>query len=147
MENYQVELSQVDIAINPCFIPVPRASLSSRQSFFSRHPKISYNENPDDYVLRFKMPSNPGRIVIWGLLGIPVVSDFIPSAMQSIADGQSGFLACNTGGWYSALEQLILDDSLRQRCGDQLQQNMVEQFSFTNQNVAFLDFLSSKIMK
>jgi len=141
-ERYHDELAQVDIGINPCFIPVASGILQKRKSLFRTKGKNMFNESPDDYILRFKMPSNSGRIIVWGLMGIPVVSDFIPSALRCIDDGEDGLLAYSSGGWYQALERLIVDHELRQSCADNMKKRIERRYDFRVQIENFLKFLS-----
>lgn len=144
MDNYHNELTKVDIAINPCFTPINN-DCNKTSIFFNRKKKNRFNETSDDYVVRFKMSSNPGRIVVWGYLGVPVVSDFIPSAIQCIDHGYNGYLAYNSGGWYSSLLKLAEDHQLRQKFSDKMQKYVVDHFDFNVQNEKFINFLSCKI--
>jgi hypothetical protein len=134
MENYQNHLSTCDIGIAPNNL-IHNDTQKDANSLNS-----SYNYSPDDYSLRFKMPSNPGRFVIFGKLGIPCVADFYPSALQ-ILDGTNGYVAHNPQGWYWSLEQLIKSKELRQELGENLQKIVKERFDFKKQNDDFLLFL------
>ena len=139
MENYEKYLSEADIGLVPTFIPERSQTVLHR--LFSRLGLNRYCKTPDDYLLRFKMPTNPGRIIVWGLLNIPVVADFFPSAMQCIKDGESGFLAYSEGGWYKAIEKLIVDRDLRRTCADNLSAFVEERYDFNNQNKVLIHFL------
>lgn len=139
MENYYEYLAKVDIGIVPCFLPEQKMSTWRNLSFLNKFNQL--NKSSDDYLLRFKMPTNPGRIIVWGLLNIPVVSDFFPSAMQCIEDGKSGLLAFSEGGWYRALEKFIQNPPMRQVCADNLTEVVCNRYSFLEQNRKFENFL------
>ena len=104
--------------------------------------KNNFNYNDDDYLIRFKMPSNPGRIVVFGKLGIPVIADFYPSALQYLK-GDIGYVAHSAAGWEYCLEQLITSSKKRQTMGNSLQQLVRNKFDFEVQNKKFLSFLGS----
>lgn len=138
MNNYLDYLSTCDIGI------VPNNIIHSSDEKNSAALNRSYNYSLDDFSIRFKMPSNPGRFIIFGKLGIPVVADFYPSALQYLREDLStGFVACNASGWEKCLEKLIVDVELRQRMGDGLQNLVETNFNFSLQNQKLLDFLQS----
>jgi hypothetical protein len=104
--------------------------------------RMNLNYSPDDYSLRFKMPSNPGRFIVYGLLGLPTVADFYPSALQYLKD-DIGFVACNKDGWEYCLEKLIQSHELRQKMSDGLQNLVRTEFDFEIQNKRFTKFLEA----
>jgi hypothetical protein len=136
MENYHNELSKCDIGL------VPNNIIHNRLEKSMNETANKYNYSIDDYSLRFKMPSNPGRFAIFGLLGIPVVADFYPSALQYLTN-DTGLVACNPSGWEYCLEKLITSSSLRQRLGDGLQNLVQKEFDFSVQNNKLLEFLKT----
>ena len=136
MENYVNELSKSDIGI------VPNNMIHDDSTKLLTTTNSSFNYSKDDYSLRFKMPSNPGRFVIFGKMGIPVVADFYPSALQYLQNG-TGFSAHNPAGWHHCLEQLIASHELRQKMGIALQSLVQEKFDFEVQNEKLLSFLRS----
>lgn len=83
----------------------------------------------DDYLLRFKATSNPGRILPFAYFGKPIVSDFFPSSAEIVRDGLDGFLPLNSKQWHTSLESLINDRKLRQRMGMSLKSRCEELFS------------------
>jgi glycosyltransferase involved in cell wall biosynthesis len=138
MSNYEDELSKCDIGLVPNNL-IHDASSKSMASLTRK-----YNYSQDDYSLRFKMPSNPGRFVVFGRLGIPVVADFYPSALQYLReDLKTGMVACNPSGWERCLERLITSHELRQEMGDRLQSLVVSEFDFEHQNKRLLNFLKT----
>ena len=78
---YNEELSNVDVGIIPTSMP-----LNTKSSRIVRVNSF-FNDTDDDYIIRFKMPSNPGRMIVFWKLGIPVVADFLPSHFQFIREG------------------------------------------------------------
>ena len=139
---YDEELSKVDIGIVPGLMPIRNIDKIRRKAGVC---KYMFLDSEDDYIIKFKMPSNPGRIIVFARLGIPVVADFYPSALQLIQDGQTGLLACSAGGWFCALEKLIKDCDLRQRLSDNLQSLVNERFDYKVQNQNLLGFLKNII--
>jgi hypothetical protein len=136
MENYTKELSKSDIGI------VPNNMIHDTSTKHLTSTNNSFNYSEDDYSLRFKMPSNPGRLVIFGKMGIPVVADFYPSALQLLQNG-TGFVAHNPAGWYYCLEQLITSKDMRQEMGNNLQNLVKEKFDFETQNKKLVSFLAN----
>lgn len=136
MNNYVEELAKCDIGI------VPNNLLHDNKVKNTNKKNYNFNYSPDDYSLRFKMPSNPGRFIVFGKLGIPVVADFYPSAIQYLQNG-NGFVAHHPAGWYFSLERLITSHTLRQKMGNSLQKLVKENFDFSLQNKNFILFLES----
>lgn len=138
MQGYTEELGTCDIGL------VPNNMIHSVEEKSSKELNRNYNYSLDDYSLRFKMPSNPGRFVIFGKLGIPVVADFYPSALQYLReDLKTGMVACNPSGWERCLEKLINSHQLRQDLGEGLQNLVEREFDFDHQNQRFLSFLNN----
>jgi len=138
MENYIHELGHSDIGI------VPNNKIHDVSTKLLTKTNNNFNYTDDDYSLRFKMPSNPGRYVIFGKLGIPVVADFYPSALQYLKN-DVGFVAHSKAGWHHCLEQLIISYNLRQKMGDKLQSLVREEFDFELQNKKLISFLKANV--
>jgi len=134
MENYEKLLALSDIGIVPNSLGLVPES-----------PGITGDPNTD-YCLSFKMTSNPGRFIVFGLLGIPVVADFYPSSLQYLQNGR-GFVAHSEAGWYHCLEQLITSHTLRQQMGNNLQDLVKEEFDFEIQNKKLVSFLHNAFFK
>jgi hypothetical protein len=86
-------LMDCDIGIVPSVTPTSRfARFVGRplRTFLFPFNREGYHSN--DYVQRFKYSNNPGRMYVFAMLGIPVVTDFTPSSCQIIVDGKSGAL-------------------------------------------------------
>ena len=128
---YTDELLDIDIGILPSTIPIKKAVKVSR--FFL--------DSPEDYVVKFKMPSNPGRLAVFAKLGIPVVSDFKPSHFQFIEEGQSGFLAYSTAAWYHALKRLIESAELRNEIANNMSERFSKDFDIKKQNANLYNWL------
>ena len=88
------------------------------------------------------MPSNAGRIISFAFLQVPVIADLIPSSCQIIKDEYNGLLAYSSGGWYSAIESLILDSDKRDRLINNMNKTKID-YSFENQNSNFIKFLEN----
>lgn len=137
-DNFYEYLSRADIGISPSLMPIRSLEKAKVRSAVS---KRLFNDSKDDYLIKFKMPSNPGRFIIFGKFGIPVVADFYPSALQFIRDGHNGALAYSTGGWYRALKTLAESAALRQAMADNMREIVNAHFDFEVQNIKFLEFL------
>ena len=136
MENYEKYLSGVDIGLVPACMPLKKNT--RKKSVVSKF----FLDNEDDYVVKFKMPSNPGRMIIFAKLGIPVVGDFLPSNLQFIKDEENGLLAYSTGGWYKAIEKLIVSFELRQNFADNMLKTYYDYFDYVVQNNKFFEWIS-----
>lgn len=135
MENYEKYLSKVDIGLIPACMPVKKNT--KNKSIVSKF----FLDTKDDYLIKFKMPSNPGRMIIFAKLGIPVVGDFLPSNLQFIKDEYNGFLAYSLGGWYKAIEKLVISHELRQKCADNMLKTYGQFFDYHVQNKKFFAWL------
>jgi len=135
---YQEELSKVDIGLAPALMPLYKTIKSKKK--LEVYKKF-FLDSEDDYLLRFKMPTNLGRIIVFARLGIPVVADFYPSALQLIENGKNGFLAVSSGAWYRALEALIKDYHLRGQIADAMRKKVNKLYDYKYQNEHFLKFL------
>jgi glycosyltransferase involved in cell wall biosynthesis len=127
-DDFLNEVSNFDIGVVP--------SLMASGSFLKR-PLRTFLFNPEgysrnDYVLRFKMSNNPGRIYVFSQLNIPVVTDFTPSACEIIKNDYSGQLVGSRLGWYRALEKLILDHSQRSYLSSNLKKAVDESYSVSH---------------
>lgn len=67
-----------------------------------------------DYFLRFKNCTNSGRAFVFHQLGIPVISDFIPSSFHILSNPKCGYLANSKEGWLFALRELCASAEKRQ---------------------------------
>lgn len=139
-KNYEKYISKVDIGIVPACMPIKIGT--KKKSSVSKF----FNDNNDDYLLKFKMPSNPGRVITFAQLGVPVVADFIPSYLQFIKDEENGMLAYSTGGWFRAIEKLINSHSLRQKLSTNMKKTFHRYFEYKLQNKKFLHFLNNLVL-
>lgn len=139
MENYVDLLAQVDIGIVPACMPI-----SNHKKILKRSKVDSFFlDTDDDYLIKFKMPSNPGRLIVFAKLGVPVVADFLPSNIQFIQDGVNGLLAYSTNGWYTALKRLVQSSALRQEYADNMLTTYKKYFDYDKQNKLFEQFITS----
>ncbi len=141
---YKDVLSKVDIGIIPSLIPVKENAkkISTISKFFLG--------NMDDYILRFKMLSNPGRLIIFGKLGIPVVAEMSPSNIEFIENGKNGYIAYSTGAWYHALKLLIDSHKHRNYIANNMREVLENKFDFKIQNKRlklFLEIINKTTIK
>lgn len=142
IDAYRNVIANSDIGIVPNFMPIKNLQKAKKKSSVS----VNYfNDSPEDYLLKFKMLSNPGRYIIFSKLGIPVVSDMFPSAIQFISHEVNGFLAYSSAGWFFALEKLITSHRLRQQMSDISFEQVMEKFDFSVQNERLLSFIQGLV--
>lgn len=130
-------LSKVDIGLVPMSIPVK--NLSFVKWLGSSFGRI-HNESISDFVIRFKMLSNPGRILVFAKSGIPVISDMTPSSVQFIKDGKTGYIATNARSYLWAFNTLSQSEKLRNELAINLKHE-IKGLNFEDQNLKFLSFL------
>jgi glycosyltransferase involved in cell wall biosynthesis len=121
-DNYLNVISKSDIGVIPNFIPESRLQISyylSKLYLMLRFLR-TMNINKNDYKLRFKHNSNPGRLYEFAITQTPVVAEATLSLAQEIEHGTSGYLVISESGWYSALNELILNQQLRRDFGQKL---------------------------
>jgi glycosyltransferase involved in cell wall biosynthesis len=134
MNNYVDKLGKCDIGI------VPNNMIHNVEELKKSQTNHNFNFSDDDYSLRFKMPSNPGRYVIFGRLGVPVVADFYPSALRYLTDDR-GLVAHSVGGWEHSIETLIKNSDLRDKMSNNLQKFIKKEWDYNIQNEKLLRFL------
>jgi len=137
-ENYARYMANVDIGIVPQLIPVRESRLLK---FLIGSFDHRYQENPTNYILRFKDTTNIGRHLIFAQYGIPVVSDMTPSACSFIDDEVDGYIAYHTEGWYRALKILAQDEKLRDLMGEKLLQKFDHSASINVLNTNLITFI------
>jgi len=137
---YEKILSQTDIGIVPNVIPIQDAQRAKE-----RIAELSseFQPHPSDVLLRFKCTTNPGRIYVFGQLGIPVVAGYSPSAAQALRHGVSGYLAHSAGGWYRALKSLAESVELRKGMGTALYADFHAAVSPRIQNKKLIEFIQN----
>jgi len=114
LDGVQEQLLRCDIGLVPGLTPINQTEKNTVFRFLkqSQSDIISYNH---DYLLRFKNNTNAGRAFVFFQLGIPVVSDFIPSCFHILANPDCGFLAHYTDGYLHALRTLCRSVETRER--------------------------------
>lgn len=113
LDTFQDELLECDIGLVPGLVHV---NLNMKKIFFylSKIFNFSYTGNSNDYLIRFKNTTNAGRAFVFHQLGIPVVSDLIPSNFHILANPDCGYLAHNTESWIYAFRELSSSAKYRQ---------------------------------
>ena len=135
LDKYEKELSKCDIGL------APNKMIFKENPPYAHELNNSVNYSPDDYILRFKMPTNPGRIIVFGKLGIPTISDFYPSAFEILSSNR-GITCHSKEAWKYNLERLITDNKVRQELSTNLQKYIKKNLNFELQNRHFLNFLN-----
>jgi|GEM_PF-5135074 len=137
-ENYGRYIAHVDIGLVPQLIPTKNSSLLR---YLLGSATRKYNEKSDDFLIRYKETTNPGRHFVFFQYGIPVVSDMTPSACSVIDHRGTGYLACTTGGWFSALREMANSRVLRQAVGAASKNRWQKQYSPDGLNQRLIDEL------
>ena len=136
-DNYIDYIDKFDIGIVPATLPFFKKKSILKSSIFFRH---LLNCHSDDYLFRFKLTTNSGRIILFALRGIPVVSDMFPSAIELLQHGKNGYLAASSSGWYNALRDLTSPDK-RNKVSVNLKENLFNIVDYDIQNKKFCIFL------
>ncbi len=109
------QISNCDIGIVPC---IPAHLLDKKYNnynFFTNITKSNFGPvgRPNDYLLQFKIYSNPGRSFVFHQLLLPVIADFCPSNFEILSDDRFGRLAHSENSWYHSLLELSSSADLR----------------------------------
>lgn len=140
LEGYK-ELASCDIGIVPNNI----LQNSGTKKFSSSGMPTSFNYKDDDYLIRFKMPSNPGRMIVFGILGVPVVADFYPSAHELLVGcdqgSRRGLVANSADGWEYSISSLTKSPEKRFQMAESLQKHISKFLSPQAQNASLMNFL------
>lgn len=134
-------LAKCDIGVLPSLLPAP--SIFARPFVTFLLNKEGYHNN--DYVSRYKLTTNPGRLYVFTRAGLPVVSDFTPSSCQFIEDGKSGMLVGTKEGWLNSLEFLMNNFEKREIFAVNLKKTIHEKYSIDKNFIQFLDFIKNGI--
>ena len=134
---YNEEMAETDIGIVPNLTPLKNRT---RALTLSTLRDSAFGSNETEFLHRYKPTSNPGRILAFAQLGIPVVADLYPSAAQVIRNGVSGYLAHDAFSWYQSLRTLCIDHDRRERMGKALLQTFDNWYAIAGVNERFVDF-------
>lgn len=115
-------LARADIGIMPNELPIRDRQDALRHTAL---PIGNFAYEPFDHLVRYKVSTNPGRLLPFACAGLPVIADFCPSASQFILDGESGFIVSSPHGWHYALSRLAESRQLRQSCADRLRDRVI----------------------
>lgn len=135
---YGAAFADCDIGIIPQLIPLQRRGIAARVAATLRG---SYNEEDDDYLMRFKTTTNNGRAFVFAQMGIPMVMDLSPSATQLMEYGEDGYYAYYTESWEACLRRLASDASHRQKIGQNMKARFQLRYSPSAQNKLFADYI------
>jgi glycosyltransferase involved in cell wall biosynthesis len=122
-KTYIKRIVDADIGVIPNFIPQTRLKIGLilNKAYLIYKFKSKMNINKNDYLLRFKHNSNPGRLYEFAITKTPVVAEATLSLSQEIIDGVSGYLVLSEQGWFTALQSLIENQELRLNFGQNLE--------------------------
>lgn len=129
------------IGLVPFYIPPMKPSGFSSM-LRTKIRRRMFLESKHDYVFQIKPSTNPGRIFVFARFGIPVVTEAVLSSSELIDDGISGKLVLNGEGWYLALEELLLSNTLRSRLGKALLLKTEHYFDGKERELSLVQFLN-----
>ena len=132
---YKDYFKNIDIGIVPNLYPLEKEYFIKKYLTTS---KYFFLETLSDHLTKYKFSTNAGRIFVFGMFGIPVVSEAVPSAGDVIKDGYSGRLVLYSHGWYNALEELITLVEVRNKYGNNLKKGIEKNF---NRDLIFSNFM------
>ncbi len=135
------DLVKCDIGVLPSLLPSPSIFARPLMTFFFNQE--GYHNN--DYVSRYKLTTNPGRLYVFTKAGLPVVADFTPSSCQFIEDRESGMLVGTKEGWLNALEFLVNNFEKREILAMNLKKTIDEKYSIDKNFNQLLDFIQNGI--
>jgi hypothetical protein len=141
-ESYLNTISKSDIGVIPSFTPQINGKISYliNKSSLTILDRKTHNINKNDYSIRFKHNSNPGRLHEYAICSLPVVAEATLSMAQSIEHMDNGFLVLGEEGWYVYLKKLILDSECRRIVGKKLHNSFFEKNSIEQSLTNFLFF-------
>lgn len=117
LKTIEEELLKCDIGIVPGLYPI----MPGIKKFIFKIIDLltqTHDGLESDYLTRYKNTTNSGREFVFHQLGIPVVSDFIPTGFHILGTPENGYLAYSEEGWYQALYELCESFELRQSIAD-----------------------------
>ncbi|MBN1167434.1 MAG: hypothetical protein JXA44_09950 [Methanospirillaceae archaeon] len=135
---FRKSLSEVDIGVVPNLIPIRDVQKMKRS--ITSYPAL-FNEHETDNLVRYKGTSNIGRLYPFAQLGIPVVADLYPSSCCAIEPGVTGFFGGSAGMWYRSLKVLASSAELRQKIGQNMQNQYLKTATPEVFNRKFVPFL------
>lgn len=120
----QDEILECDIGLIPGLVPI--SSLTKKVIFKTlKLFNLNYTGKESNYLIRFKNTTNSGRAFVFHQLGIPVISDFLPSNFHILSNPECGYLVHDKGSWLNALRELSSSTELRQKIAN----NALEEFN------------------
>lgn len=141
-ENYENMLARCDIGIVNNAIPAPKSKRHIINQPLTRYFRVNLRAyRARDTQIRFKYSSNPGRIYVFSQLGIPVISDFVPSMSQLIKDEHSGLIVNSASGWFWAMDRLVASPSLRQELSNNLRSYVDDNISIDKNFVRLNEYM------
>jgi hypothetical protein len=110
-ESYLKTISNSDIGVIPSFTPQINGKMAYliNKISLSMRDRNTHNINKNDYSIRYKHNSNPGRLHEYAMCSLPVVAEATLSMAQSIEHMHNGFLVLGEEGWYVHLKKLMID--------------------------------------
>ena len=126
------------VGLCPHFIP-PRISPKLFASLWSR---THSGANTDDYLHRFKVPSNPGRLISNMRLGLASIADMTPSSCQFIRHDYDGYLVSSSHGWFHSMKSFIKKPSLISLFSERSQTAWLDYLSPQSQNLRLSEWLT-----
>lgn len=141
-DDYVEALSDCTIGIVPQFMPIIRRPLVAK---IASTVMNRYNEEKNDYILRFKSTTNSGRHLVFAQMGIPIIADMAPSTIEIINYGENGYYAYSTASWAHCLRRLASDAEHRKVIAENMYRTFSIRYSPQVQNENFINFITKII--
>ena len=100
-------------------------------------------EAKNDHLLRLKTSNNPGRLFVYAMFHVPVVTDATPSTCEIIRDYYNGRVVLTKEGWYAAIKELIDNVKKREEYGNNLNKTITTHYDIELTFDRFIEFLKS----
>lgn len=144
--NIAKQISNCDIGIVPCIPSHLLGKKYNNYNFFTNIVKSNFGpvSRPNDYLLQFKIYSNPGRSFVFHQLLVPVIADFCPSNFEILSDDKFGRLAHSENSWYYSLLELSSSAALRNKLSRNAYNNFKKKYnpiSWTKELIKFLKYI------
>lgn len=135
-------LADVDVGVVPQMSPYPIPMNVAK--LFPLHYK-RWLLSPLDHLNYYKSSANAGRIFVFGMFAIPVVSEATPSTSSLFHDDTNGLQVLSKEGWYTALDSLISSATQRAKLGGNLYEQVAGRYSREQTFERFIRFLQQPL--
>lgn len=127
-DSIEQNILECDIGLVPGLTPISKKTRQKILPLLNKKEK-GYTGFDNDYLIRFKNTTNSGRAFVFYQLGIPVVSDLLPTSFHILGNPGCGYLAHYRDSWLSAFRQLAFSAEKRQAVADRAHREFERQYN------------------